>query len=126
MYDINQSHLSGTVEAFRRVQTSTGTPMVTFRLRCWQEIIKVVAFKELAASLTLADGARVEVKGRIQSTSWQATDGTWHNGFQVVAREIVEEGHHREINERQNAPVMPRQMQESAARGLTVYEGGPF
>jgi len=120
MYDINHIHLSGTVEAFRHVQTSTGTPMATFRLRCWQEIIKVVLFKELASSLTLADGTRVEVKGRIQSTSWQATDGTWRNGFQVVAKEIGGE------RQQEDGPKDGPQIQEAAARGLSVYEGGPF
>lgn len=120
MYDINHIHVSGTVEAFRRVQTSTNTPMATFRLRCWQELIKVVAFKELAESLALADGERVEVRGRIQSTSWQAADGTWRNGFQVVAQEIGE------AHQQEASPKLGTSNAGGGGKGLSVYSDGPF
>ena len=86
-YDINHCTFSGKVEKFKRVQTRTGTPMITFTLKCWKEMIKVVAFKELAEETGLHDGDRVIIKGRLQSSSWEY-EGTRYHSFQVVADKI--------------------------------------
>ena len=83
-YDINEIDISGAVERFAVVATKTGTPMIRFTIRCWKELIQVVAFKE-QAGVRLREGERVEVKGHIQSTRWTDKDGNARSGFQVVA-----------------------------------------
>ena len=87
-YDINEIDISGAVERFAVVETKTGTPMIRFTLRCWKELIQVVAFKE-QAGVRLREGERVEVKGYIQSTRWTDKDGNAKSGFQVVANKGI-------------------------------------
>ena len=86
-FDINEIDISGAVERFAVVETKTGTPMIRFTLRCWRELIQVVAFKE-QAGVRLREGERVEVTGYIQSTRWTDKDGNARSGFQVVAKGI--------------------------------------
>ena len=87
MYDTNECKFSGKVESFKRVKTRTGTPMISFKLKCWKEIIKVVAFQELAESTTLTDGDRVEVVGKLQSSNFEFEDRKY-NSFQIVAESV--------------------------------------
>lgn len=86
-YDTNKCTFSGKVENFKRISTKTGTPMISFKLKCWKEKIRVVAFKELAESTTLNDGDRIEIVGRLQSSSWEYEGAKFH-GFQIIADEI--------------------------------------
>ena len=85
--DINEARFSGMVEEYGTVQTRTGTPMSKGRLRCRQETVIFVAFHD-AAKIIVRPGERVEICGRIQSTRWQAPDGAWRNGWQIVAHDI--------------------------------------
>ena len=87
MYDKNHCKFSGTIQDFKRIDTRTGTPMVSFKLKCWKKTIKVVAFQELAESTSLTDGGRVEVVGKLQSSSWEY-EGQKYHGFQIVADSI--------------------------------------
>lgn len=87
-YDINSIHVSGTVAAFRRVETKTGTPMIRFIIQCWRERMTVVAFKDVAEFTDLAPGERVEVKGHIQSTLWKDENDNTRSGFQIIAKDI--------------------------------------
>ena len=86
-YDINHCTFSGKVEKFKRVQTKIGTPMITFKMKCWKELIKVVAFKEAAETATFNNGDRVKIKGRLQSSSWEY-EGVKYRGFQIISDEI--------------------------------------
>ena len=60
MKDMNEFRFSGTVERFDRIQTKTGTPMVSFTVLCWRERVRAVAFKAIAEQTELAPGDRVE------------------------------------------------------------------
>ena len=86
-FDINRCTFSGKVGKFKRVDTRTGTPMITFRLKCWKELIKVAGFKELAEDCVINDGDQVKIKGRLQSSSWEY-EGVRYRSFQIVADEI--------------------------------------
>lgn len=88
MKDINEFRFSGIVERFDRIQTRTGTAMISFVVRCWKEKIRVVAFKTLAEETELSRGDRVEVRGHVQSNSWTDQHGQQRSGWQVIADEI--------------------------------------
>ena len=88
MKDLNFFRFSGIVERFDRITTKTGTAMISFTVRCWKETIRTVCFKELAASTELTRGDRVEIVGRVQTTSWTDQQGQQRSGWQVIADEI--------------------------------------
>ena len=117
-FDANHIRITGTVERFDNIQTKTNTPMIKASVRCYKELFTVVAFKELAESIRLSIGERVEVNGRIQSTAWTDKDGNNRYGFRVVATEIgpdTEGG-------RETRPQAPPPERE----GVMEYSGGPF
>lgn len=91
-FDINRCHFTGTVERFDRIATKTGTAMVKALVRCYKETVQVVAFRDLAEDTDLQAGDRVEVRGRIQNTSWTAQDGSRRYGWQLVAESITLDG----------------------------------
>lgn len=116
--DINEFRFTGTVEQFKRIETKTGTPMISFIVTCWREKIRAVAFKELAKQTELAPGDRVEVRGSIQSTSWTDQTGQQRSGWQVIAHEI--NGASEETM--QGAP----QVEKSDPLKQYAYQDGPF
>ena len=133
-FDINRAKFTGTVERFDRIATRTGTPMVKVLLRCYKEAVSVVAFKDLAEDTDLAPGDRVEVRGKIQSTSWTAPDGTRRQGWQLIADSIGPVGEtlpdapppsptRPATGKRQERQV---RMFNSADPGPFDYDGGPF
>ena len=91
-FDINRCHITGTVERFDRIATKTGTAMIKALVRCYKETVQVVAFRDLAEDTDLQAGDRVEVRGRIQNTSWTAQDGSRRYGWQLVAESITLDG----------------------------------
>jgi single-stranded DNA-binding protein len=108
--------------------------MVSFMVRCWRERIRTIAFKDLAASTTLAAGDRVEVQGHIQSTEWQDQGGNKRSGWQVIADEIHIAD---DTDSRQQEQSRPPARQEAhqpdlfPAKRLDTceqhqYQGGPF
>jgi len=136
MKDRNEFFFSGTVERFDRIQTKTGTAMVSFSVMCWREHIRCIAFRDLAEQTTLTTGDRVEVRGHIQSNEWTDKDGNRRQGWQVIAHEI-----HIAADEQQEAPrpparqaprpappeqqrLFPEQGRDCGDRH--AYRGGPF
>ena len=117
-FDTNHIRITGTVEEFNIINTRTGTPMIKASVRCYKELFTVVAFKEVAESIRLSIGERVEVNGRIQSTAWTDKDGNKRYGFQVVATEIEPD-----IEEDQSAAPAPATPERE---GVMEYSGGPF
>lgn len=152
-YDVNHVRMSGTVERFETVATSTGTPMIRFGLRCAKEWAQVVAFNDLAASVKLQRGDRVEVTGRIKSTHWMDREGNAKNGWQIVAKAIIPErpadrqgqrpayrperggvfglakGRHQgghDLDGRQQRLPGAGSTWSKERPGVMVYQGGPF
>ncbi|MBM9536170.1 single-stranded DNA-binding protein [Desulfobulbus alkaliphilus] len=144
-YDINQARITGGVEKFDHINTRTGTPMIKALVRCYRETVSVVAFKELAENTDLAPGDRVDVRGKIQSTSWTAQDGSKRYGWQLIADHIDLIGdplaESQATGEPQlPAPAPPSTRPASPARknetqhrmfnpdepGPYDYQGGPF
>lgn len=136
MRDLNEFRFSGTVQRFDRIQTKTGTAMVSFSVMCWKERIRTVAFKALAEQTELSPGDWLEVRGHIQSTSWTDQHGQQRTGWQVVAHEI-----HRadcqqpeQLPPRPSPPARPQpgRQPELFPDGQPdpgeryQYEGGPF
>lgn len=103
-HDLNACCFSGKVEKFKRIDTETGTPMITFKLKCWKEQIKIVGFKQLAEETNLIDGARVQVAGRLQSSSWEYEGAKYHS-FQIVAEKIKADT--EEVPETKKQPTRP-------------------
>lgn len=89
MKDLNVCNISGSVESFQIIATKTGTPMIKAMILCGREKISVVAFKELADKIRLAEGDRVSLVGAVQSTSWEGKDGVRRYGYQIIASEIT-------------------------------------
>ncbi|KAF0189316.1 MAG: hypothetical protein FD168_571 [Desulfobulbaceae bacterium] len=121
-YDKNEIHISGKCERFSVITTKTGTPMIKFSVRCNREQIAVVAFNELADATRLNDVEEVTVSGAIQSTSWQAKDGSQRYGFQIIASKI---------NDNEQEPFTPAaKPTPPPAPGnrapVQPYTGGPF
>jgi single-stranded DNA-binding protein len=77
-----------TVESFRRVETRTGRPMVSFRVGVGKEKLSCVAFNATAETAELREGDQVFVAGRLQSNSWVSPEGDKRWGVQVVADRI--------------------------------------
>ena len=77
-----------TVENFRRIETRTGRPMVSFRITAGKEKLACVAFNRLAEQTDLQEGDQVFVTGRLQSTSWTTAEGDKKWGVQVVADRV--------------------------------------
>ena len=145
-HDINQARITGTVEKFDRIATKTGTPMVKALVRCYKETVQVVAFRDLAEDTDLQAGDRVEVRGRIQNTSWTAQDGSRRYGWQLVAEAITLIGETqpaapltgetqppapappspRPTSSARQKPAQQRRMFDPAAPGPNDYQGGPF
>ena len=142
-FDINRCHITGTVERFDRIATKTGTAMIKALVRCYKETVQVVAFRDLAEDTDLQAGDRVEVRGRIQSTSWTGQDGVKRYGYQLVAEsitlDVAEAAPPADRQEQQPTPPPPRpapparqkpaqqrRMFDPAAPGPNDYQGGPF
>ena len=77
-----------TVENFRRIETRTGRPMVSFRVVAGKEKLACVAFNRLAEQTDLQEGDQVFVAGRLQGNSWTTPEGDKRWGVQVVADRI--------------------------------------
>ena len=77
-----------TVENFRRIETRTGRPMVSFRITAGKEKLACVAFNRLAEQTDLQEGDQVFVAGRLQGNSWTTPEGDKRWGVQVVADRI--------------------------------------
>ena len=123
-YDINSCRFSGTISDIREIKTRTGTPMSSFRLQCWRENIRCVCFNEVAEkALTFADGDRVEIKGKVQSSNWQKDDGTKVYSYQVNVAEI---GPESESREGKGKPTSARPEQPPIPEHDYDYQGGPF
>lgn len=123
MSDINEARFSGAVENFKVIPTKTGTPMIRFLLVCGQEKLSAVAFKALADKTRLAEGERVTIRGRIQTTSWDDRDGMRRYGWQVIASEIGAE----DVPPAQPAPPTRSPAPAQGKRvSLQPYQGGPF
>ena len=142
-FDINRCHITGTVERFDRIATKTGTAMIKALVRCYKETVQVVAFRDLAEDTDLQAGDRVEVRGRIQNTSWTAQDGSRRYGWQLVAESITLDGAEaappadrqeqqptppppRPASPARQKPAQQRRMFDPAAPGPNDYQGGPF
>jgi len=131
MRDRNEYLCTGQVEHFKRVETATGTPMISFAIKCWRERVQVVAFKSLAEQTTLSPGTRVEVKGFIQNTQWADRDGCRRYGWQVVATEIhIEEGEQQPVTLSRRAGYRAQRQQEPGRQrdcgDNHAYTTGPF
>ena len=50
-YDINSCRFSGTITHIKPIQTRSGIAMTSFKIRCWKEPVRCVAFRELANQL---------------------------------------------------------------------------
>ena len=145
-FDINKCHITGTVEKFDRIATRTGTPMVRAMVRCYRETLQVVAFRDLAEDTDLQAGDRVEVRGRIQNTSWTAQDGSRRYGWQLIAESITlidetQPGAQLAGETQPPAPApptrprpapparqkaTPRRMFDQGAANEHDFQGGPF
>ena len=131
MYDKNHCRFSGTIQDFKRIDTRTGTLMTSFKLKCWKETIKVVAFKENA--IDLINGSRVEITGKLQSSSWEY-EGQKYHGFQIVAESVgadpirairpdnQEKGPKSDIVNNRTEPKSA----EFGQQGIPSFEGCPF
>jgi len=86
-YDINEIRITGTVVFFNRIPTKTGKSMATLFVRCWKQMVSVVAFDALAEQ-TIHSGDRIEVKGYAQGKNYTGKDGIKHEGWQIVAKEL--------------------------------------
>ena len=135
MKDINDFRFSGIVERFDRIQTKTGTAMISFTVRCWRETIRAIAFKELAEQTELTRGDRIEVRGHIQTTTWTDKQGQLRSGWQCVASEIRITADDTDRQQEQPRPparqeqahqgnLFPERRQDTNAR--FQYQGGPF
>ena len=115
-YDKNQCKFSGTVEAIKPINTKTGTPMVSFKLKCWKEYIKGVAFKDLAEKViaTVKQGDRIEIAGKIESRNYEYEDRKY-NSFQIVADEVEK-----------IATKKPPQLEHGQREVATFDVGEPF
>ena len=118
-----------TVADFRHIITKTNRPMVRFTATVGKDRLVVICFNDLAERLDLRDGGQVNVIGRLQGTSWTATDGSRRYGWQVVADQVDQD--------RQPAPPPPTPprspgkdrlvcMFNGADPGPFDYDGGPF
>ena len=91
--------------------TPSGRPVTSFTMattRSWHstsgdrheetEWFHVVAWGSLAEICQehLRKGQRVFVEGRLQSRRWEDTEGTKHQSVEIVAREMIMLGDHRE------------------------------
>ncbi len=133
-YDRNECIFSGTISELREIQTRTGTPMLTMKLKCWREQLKIVAFNELATETlqTFSDDDRVQISGKFQSTSWEH-DGVKKYGFQIIADNIIKEGEEDRGNNpspfpSQDEPPLPPEPKEMPEQPVDefAYKGGPF
>ena len=106
-YDLNECRITGTVDRFDRIATKTGTPMCKALVLCHKETVAVIAFRDLAEQTNLNPGDRVEVRGRIQSTSWTGQDGVKRYGWQIVAEHIAL------IGSAEPAPPLPPPLPDS-------------
>lgn len=128
-HDINKCHITGTVERFDRIATKTGTPMIKTLVRCHKESIPVVAFKDLAEATHLEAGDRVDVRGRVQSTSWTGQDGVKRYGWQLVADTIQpldQANRQPEAPPSRQPPAHQHEMFDRSRPNQFDYQGGPF
>jgi single-stranded DNA-binding protein len=128
MRDLNEFRFSGTVQRFDRIQTNTGTAMVSFSVMCWKERIRTIAFKALADQTELSPGDWVEVRGHIQSTSWTDKHGQLRTGWQCIAHEL-----HRadcqqpdQLPPRTSPPARQQSGRQPDPGELFKYTDGPF
>ena len=99
--------------------------MSSFRLQCWRENIRCVCFNEVAEkALTFADGDRVEIKGKVQSSNWQKDDGTKVYSYQVNVAKIGPDGENSQEHEKPHSPARPGQ--PPTPEHDYEYQGGPF
>ena len=120
-YDINHCTFSGEVQKLKRVDTRTGTPMLTFKLKCWKELIKIVAFKKLAEEASFSNGNRVKIKGRLQLNNWEF-EGVKYRNFQIIADkvEVLEED--QPVQKKQPTQKVP----EPVYREQVFHDDVPF
>ena len=124
-----------TVENFRRIETRTGRPMVSFRVVAGKEKVSCVAFNRTAEEADLAEGDLVSLAGRLQATSWTTDQGERRYGVQVVV------DHVQPVGETQSPPrprpaappaaaarqkPAPRKMFDQGAANEHDFLGGPF
>ena len=110
--------------------------MIVFSIRCRKEYFKIIAFDELAET-TLCNGDRVEVKGKLRTSSYER-DGVKHYGVEIIANFIEQEQ-----LEKQEANLLPgktnnetnrhfgslkteSQPPEHGQRPVADFEGCPF
>lgn len=128
-YDINQCTFSGTIKELREISTKTGTPMISIKLQCWKEQIRVIAFHDLAENTlsSFTTGSRVEVTGKLQTSSWEV-QGVKRYGFQIVADEIKDDSVKVNFSNLEEQPPLPQEPNETSERSNEdfSYEGGPF
>jgi len=119
MRDLNEFRFSGTVQRFDRIQTNTGTAMVSFSVMCWKERIRTIAFKALADQTELSPGDWVEVRGHIQSTSWTDKHGQLRTGWQCIGPTASSRiSYHREQARRQDSSRVVSQTLASCSNTL--------
>ena len=87
-YDINAIHISGTIQSCDRYDCKTGKSMAKLGVLCWKERMTILAFEDMAEQ-SFEIGARIEAKGRVQSTSYTGRDGLRHYGWQIVAKTLT-------------------------------------
>jgi single-stranded DNA-binding protein len=118
MYDLNDCRFTGTVQQIRPIQTQSGIPMVQFRIQCWRETIRCVAFKELANQIVeyYQTGDRIELRGRIQSSNWEQ-DGAKVYSYQVNVSAL-------DTGQPSRAPMLNQERDERP--GVKDCNGGPF
>jgi single-strand DNA-binding protein len=94
--DVNRVSLTGVVCAEPKLFSGGRAPVLKFRLqtteragqRSYDNTNTVVAFGELAASLSLVEGDRLAVEGRLQSGSYSNKAGQRIYATEVVASKI--------------------------------------
>lgn len=79
--------------------TPTGTPVCTFSVACSDkrddkehtEWFNVVTWNKLAETVNqyLTKGQRVYVEGRLQTRTWEGSDGQKHSRTEVVANTVL-------------------------------------
>ena len=115
----NHFEFSGTIERFARVQTKTGSPMISFMARCYKEALRCIAFGDVAEQTTLQRGDQVECCGRVQNNRWVDAHGQGHEGWQVVCDSITVIA-----DDDAQEPPAPRQEQRPEPRQERMFDQG--
>ena len=129
MKDINEVKFGGKIDRLKRIDTKSGTPMVTFLLAVGKDKFKCVGFKNIADSLlAYKDGDHILVTGTGSINSWKDDGDSWHNDFQVTAWQVEVAGKTIAYDKGKSSSHKPTDSRQTPSRGddQYAYQGGPF